>query len=143
MRWHLWSFSYCKTTKILQSYVTALSSVCRQNGLSVITWVVDDGFFWILNSSPVKPLDQINYVCWDYTWVVGPLSIFCNSCLTSQIIIISNSYIHVFVITKIAKMFLYFLKILAVNLWYSIVWDLIYGFIKKNCLRDVTGKNSL
>lgn len=143
MRWHLWSFSFCKTTKILQSYVMALSSVCRQNGLSVITWVVDDGFFWILNSSPVKPLDQINYVCWDYTWVVGPLSIFCNSCLTSQIIIISNSYIHVFVITKIAKMFLYFLKILAVNLWYSIVWDLIYGFIKKNCLRDVTGKNSL
>ena len=143
MRWHLWSFSFCKTTKILQLYVTALSSVCRQNGLSVITWVVDDGFFWILNSSPVKPLDQINYVCWDYTWVVGPLSIFCNSCLTSQIIIISNSYIHVFVITKIAKMFLYFFKIWAVNLWYSIVWDLIYGFKKKNCLRDVTGKNSL
>ena len=131
MRWHLWSFSFCKTTKILQLYVTALSSVCRQNGLSVITWVVDDGFFWILNSSPVKPLDQINYVCWDYTWVVGPLSIFCNSCLTSQIVIISNSYIHVFVITKIAKMFLYFFKIWAVNLWYSIVWDLIYGFIKK------------
>jgi hypothetical protein len=136
MRWHLWSFSFCKTTKILLSYVTALSSVCRQNGLSVITWVVDDGFFWILNSStPVKPLNQINHVCWDYTWVVGPLSILCNSCLTFQIVIISNSYIHVFVITKIAKMFLYYFKIWAVNLWYSIVWDLIYGFIKKKLLK--------
>jgi hypothetical protein len=36
MRWHLWSFSFCKTTKILRSYVTALSSVCKQNGLIFI-----------------------------------------------------------------------------------------------------------
>ena len=94
MRWHLWSFSFCKTTKILRSYVMALSSVCRQNGLGVITWVVDDGFCWILNySSPVKPLDQINHVCWDYTLVVS-LSILCNSRPTSQMVIISNKVIY-------------------------------------------------